>query len=66
MLSNNIKQPSRLLNLPRFEYSVGYFCSKVQSAASSAQIAYLNKIIHILLSIPADLKRNHAQDESYQ
>ncbi len=49
-------------NIPKREYKVGYFCSKIQVAASSTLLSYLNKMIHILLLIPDELKRNHIDD----
>jgi hypothetical protein len=65
MLSSNLKQPAKMKNIPKNEYKVGYFCSKIQAAASSTLLSYLNKIIHILLLIPEELKKNNANDQSY-
>lgn len=52
-------------HIPKNEYKVGYFCSKIQAAASSTLLSYLNKIIHILLQIPEELKKNHEADQEY-
>jgi len=49
MLSSHLKQESTMNHIPKNEYKVGYFCSKIQAAASSTLMSYLNKIIHILL-----------------
>jgi hypothetical protein len=63
MLSSHLKQGSEHKNIPKNEYKVGFFCSKIQAAASSTLLSYLNKIIHILLLIPEELKNMHAHDE---
>lgn len=52
MLSSHLKQGSDYKNIPKHEYKIGFFCSKIQAAASSTLLSYLNKIIHILLLIP--------------
>jgi hypothetical protein len=66
LLGSNIKQSADMQNIPKYEYMVGYFSSKVQSAASSALVSYLNKIIHILLEIPSNVRKNNADDLAYQ
>lgn len=40
------------MNIPKFEYVVGKFCNKVESAASTYLVDYLNKIIQCLREIP--------------
>lgn len=63
MISSHLDQTEEMKNIPRKEYKVGYFCSKIQVAASSTLLSYLNKMIHILLMIPDELKKNHPLDE---
>jgi hypothetical protein len=63
MIISHIEQSDEMKNIPKKEYKVGYFCSKIQVAASSTLLSYLNKMIHILLLIPEELKKNHMLDE---
>ena len=63
MLCSHLQQTEIMKNIPKNEYKVGYFCSKAQVAASSTLLSYLNKMIHILLLIPEELKKNHYLDE---
>ncbi len=65
MISSHLDQTEEMKNIPKKEYKVGYFCSKIQVAASSTLLSYLNKMIHILLMIPDELKKNHSLDEEY-
>lgn len=65
MLSSHLKQGADYKNIPKHEYKIGFFCSKIQAAASSTLLSYLNKIIHILLLIPEELKKVHVHDEEY-
>jgi predicted DNA-binding ArsR family transcriptional regulator len=57
MISSHLDQTEEMKNIPKKEYKVGYFCSKIQVAASSTLLSYLNKMIHILLMIPDELKK---------
>lgn len=65
MLSSHLRQGPEFRHIPKNEYKIGFFCSKIQAAASSTLLSYLNKIIHILLLIPAELRNRHAHDEEY-
>ena len=41
-------------NIPKLEYLVGKFSAKLESAARTYLVSYLNKIIQALLAIPED------------
>ena len=41
-----------MYHIPKNQYIVGEFCSKLESAASTYLVNYLNKIMHVLLLIP--------------
>ena len=62
MISSHLEQSKDMKNIPQKEYKVGYFCSKIQVAASATMLEYLNRMIHILLMIPEELKKNHEGD----
>jgi hypothetical protein len=51
------------LNIPKFEYLVGEFSSKLEDTASSSLLSYLNKLIHVLLSIPKNIQYKYKHDE---
>ena len=65
MISSHLEQSEATKNIPKKEYKVGYFCSKIQVAASSTLLEYLNKMIHLLLMIPEELRKTHKHDEEY-
>lgn len=51
-LAKSTNRQKKTRNIPKYEYIVGRFCSKLESAASTYMVNYLNKIIHALLVIP--------------
>ena len=52
MLSFYLRQDLSNYNIPRNEFKIGYFCSKIQASASSTLLSYLNKMIDTLLRLP--------------
>jgi hypothetical protein len=57
-----IKRNKHRLNIPKYEYLVGEFSSKLEDAASSSLLSYLNQLIHILLEIPKKVQLKYAKD----
>lgn len=55
-LAMTLKRDKERINIPRHEYMVGELSSKLEDAASSSLLSYLNKIIHTLLLIPHNIK----------
>lgn len=51
-----MKRNKDKINIPKHEYVVGEFSSKLEDAASSSLLSYLNQIIHILLLIPRNIQ----------
>ena len=51
-----MKRNKDKINIPKHEYVVGEFSSKLEDAASSSLLSYLNQIIHILLLIPKNIQ----------
>lgn len=55
-LAMTMKRNKDKINIPKHEYVVGEFSSKLEDAASSSLLSYLNQIIHILLLIPRNIQ----------
>ncbi len=58
-----MKRNKNTVNIPKHEYMVGDFSSKLEDAASSSLLSYLNQIIHILLLVPKNIRAKYSHDE---
>jgi hypothetical protein len=61
-----MKRNKDKINIPKHEFLVGEFSSKLEDAASSSLLSYLNQIIHILLLIPNNIRPKYSHDEELQ
>jgi len=57
-----MKRNKDKVNIPKHEFMVGEFSSKLEDAASSSLLSYLNQIIHILLLVPRNIRSKYAHD----